>query len=120
MSKTYVFHGLVFQDMTTSKHYCQDLAATVCSRLGMPSFENVTLCCNSMPPSHDNNTIQDLAFQVFKLFDFPRPNQDHVFYDLVFEDMNRSETDCQNLVATFLTCFCNFMSALFKTWLSKS
>ena len=52
--KNYVFHDLVFQDMNTSEHDCQDLAATTdlksyifLSRLGnIPSFEmlHVTPC----------------------------------------------------------------------------
>ena len=61
--------------MNTSAHDCQDLAATVpksyifLSILGIPSFEMLHVFCNSMSGSLDNDyTIQDLAFQVFKLF----------------------------------------------------
>ena len=73
-TKNYVFLHLVFQDMNTTEHDCQDLAATglksytVLSRLGMTSLEPLH-CCNSMPPSHDNDcNIQDLASQVLTPF----------------------------------------------------
>ena len=58
MTKIYVFHDLVFQDMNTSEHICQDLAATglksyiVLLRLGMPSFEMLHVC-NSVSPGLD-------------------------------------------------------------------
>ena len=60
--------------MNKSENICQELAATglksyiFLSRLGMPSFEMLHVC-NSMSPSLDNDcTVQDLAFQVLKLF----------------------------------------------------
>ena len=60
--------------MNTSENICQDLAATglksyiFLSRLGTPSLEMLHFC-NSMSPSLDNDcTLQDLAFQVLKLF----------------------------------------------------
>jgi hypothetical protein len=59
--------------MNTFGNIFQDLADQVrksfFSRLGIPSFEMLHFFCNSMSPSLDNDcTIQDLAFQVLKLF----------------------------------------------------
>ena len=124
----------------------QDLAATVLkscmfSRLGIPSFE--MFFCNSMSPSLDNDcTIQDLAFQLLKPFgpkNFNSISKNYAFHAFVFQDMNTSG----NVFKTWQTKFgiffqdlvfqvlkCTFfatpcpqvltMTALFKTWLSKS
>ena len=43
LAKNYVFHDLVFQDVTTSEHDCQDLAAT-----GLKSY--IFLCYNFATP----------------------------------------------------------------------
>jgi hypothetical protein len=75
LATNYVFHDLVFQDMNTSEHDCQDLAATTVlksyiflSRLGNIPCLELLLFCNSMSPRLDNDCpIQDLAFQVLKL-----------------------------------------------------
>ena len=104
-----------------------------------------------MFPSLDNDcTVQDLAFQVlnpFRANSFnirPLPSNNYVFDDLVFQDMNASDNDCQDLAATVSKShafFCSTfgipsfellhffaipcpqvltMIALFKSWLSKS
>ena len=43
LAKNYVFHDLVFQDVTASEHDCQDLAAT-----GLKSY--IFLCYNFATP----------------------------------------------------------------------
>ena len=111
--------------MNTSENICQDLAATglksyiFLSRLGTPSLEMLHFC-SSMSPSLDNDcTLQDLAFQVLKLFagnslvmDLSKNWIIYVFHDWVFQDMNTSENICQDLAATGLEMlhFCNSMS----------
>ena len=57
--------------MNTSEHDCQDLAdqVRIFFKTWYPKFWNVTFFCNTMFPSLDNDcAIQDLAFQVLKLF----------------------------------------------------
>ena len=139
--------------MNTSENICQDLAATglksyiFCSKLGMPSFEMLYFR-NSMSPSLDNDcTVQDLAFQVLKLFAGNNLIMD-LSKNLTMSFMTWSSktwTQVKIFVKTWqpqvwnLTCFfqdlaCQVLKcyifatpcpqvltiALFMTWLSKS
>ena len=145
----YVFHDLVFQDMNSFGNIFQDLAATVMksdtfSRLGIPSFEMFFLAIPcpqvltmiALFKTWLSNSWRLLS-QIISTLD-PSKN----FHDMVFQDMNTSEHDCQDLAATgliltflfqdlvsqVLKCYSFFaipcpqvltMIALFKTWLSK-
>ena len=145
----YVFHDLVFQDMNSF--------GNIFSRLGShsseiwhffktwnPKFWNVFLAIPcpqvltmiALFKTWLSNSWRLLS-QIISTLD-PSKN----FHDMVFQDMNTSEHDCQDLAATgliltflfqdlvsqVLKCYSFFaipcpqvltMIALFKTWLSK-
>ena len=112
-------------------------------RLGMPSFEMLHFC-NSMSPSLDNDcTIQDVAFQVFKLVGvtnfnirpLPRimsfmtwPSKTWAQLEKVFQDLAatflKSNTLCSRLgmpsFVMLLHFFCNSMSPSLEQWLPYS
>ena len=147
LAKNYAFHDLAFQDVNTSEHDCQDLAATTVLKSYIfletwqyPMSWNVTFFGNSMPPSLDNDCTRysRLGFPSLETFwgkEFQHLTlaKNYVFHDLVFQDVTTSEHDCQDLAATGLKSYIflcyNFATpcpqvltkiALFKTWLSKS
>ena len=107
--------------MNTSEHDCQDLAATglksytVLSRLGMTSLEPLH-CCNSMPPSHDNDcNIQDLASQVLTPFGLKIFNM-RPFPRLISFMTWSSKTWIQLDLFSSLGSHHSSDSFLFKTW----
>ena len=76
-------------------------------------------------------TIQDLAFQVLNPFGANSFKSIYVFHDLVCQDLNTSENDCQELAFTVLNSNTFFVQdlacqvlcsqvltviELFKTW----
>ena len=119
------------------------------SRLGIPSFE-MYIFCNTMSPSLDNDcAIQDLAFQVLKLFGAknfnirPLPRimsfmtwssktwtqvnmivktwQPQQFWNLTFFFQDLAISHVLNCYFFATPCPQDLtMIALFKTWLSKS
>ena len=107
LATNYVFHDLVFQDMNTSEHDCQDLAATTVlksyiflSRLGNIPCLELLLFCNSMPPRLDNDCpLSGKDFQHYTLA------TNYVFHDLVFQDMNTFGNIFQDLAATVLKSY---------------
>ena len=154
LATNYVFHDLVFQDMNTSEHDCQDLAATTdlksyifLSRLGStPSFEMWHFLQSHVPKPYNDCSIQDLAFQVLKLFGVKHfniidpcqelclswlglPRHEHIwkYFFKTWQPEFWNLACFQDLESQVLKCFFAIpcpqvltMIALFKTWLSNS
>ena len=147
------FHDMVFQDMNTSEHDCQDLAATTDLKscifsqdLAVPQVLKCYIFCSPMSPSLDNDcSIQDLAFQVLKLFGVKHfniidpcqelclswlglPRHEHIwkYFFKTWQPEFWNLACFQDLESQVLKCFSAIpcpqvltMIALFKTWLSK-
>ena len=70
-------------------------------------------------------TIQDLAFQVLNPFGVNSFKSIYVFHDLVCQDLNTSENDCQELACTVEDLACQVLKCYFvlqihvlKSWQS--